>query len=79
MIEAIIFDMDGLLVDSEPIWDKARREMATEAGKTWNENDHKAVMGVSTREWAGYMIKRLELTLSLREVEIQSVSLLADL
>ena len=72
-IEAIIFDMDGLLVDSEPVWDKARRSMAAEAGKEWNERDHKAVMGVSTQEWVSYMIQRLELTISPDEVQEEIV------
>ena len=47
MIEAVIFDMDGLLVDSEPVWDKARKGMAEATGKAWNKEDHQAVMGVS--------------------------------
>ncbi len=68
MIKAVIFDMDGLLVDSEPVWDDARRWMADEAGKPWTVLDHKEVMGVSTQEWADYMIERLELTLSAQEV-----------
>jgi len=68
MIKAVIFDMDGLLVDSEPVWDRARKSMADEAGKPWTADDHKAVMGVSTQEWADYMIDRLELTLSADEV-----------
>jgi HAD superfamily hydrolase (TIGR01509 family) len=56
MIEAVIFDMDGLLVDSEPYWDKARRQIAVEAGKEWHEDDHRACMGVSTLDWANYML-----------------------
>lgn len=68
MIQAVVFDMDGLLVDSEPVWDSARRWMADEAGKPWTSDDHKAVMGVSTHEWAEYMIDRLELTMSPQEV-----------
>ncbi|MFO7530996.1 MAG: HAD family phosphatase [Candidatus Limnocylindrales bacterium] len=68
MIEAVIFDMDGLLVDSEPVWDRARRSMADEAGRPWTADDHKAVMGVSTQEWAEYMIARLALTLTPQEV-----------
>ncbi len=68
MIEAVIFDMDGLLVDSEPVWDDARRWMADIAGSSWGPDDHQAVMGVSTQEWADYMIERLGLTLSSDEV-----------
>jgi HAD superfamily hydrolase (TIGR01509 family) len=68
-IEAIIFDMDGLLVDSEPTWDKARVRMATRVGKEWTRQDHINVMGVSTDEWGQYMIDRLELTSSLEEVK----------
>ncbi len=65
MIEAVIFDLDGLLVDSEPCWNEARRQMAAERGVfDWNAGDHRACMGVSTREWAEYMIRRLRLDLS---------------
>ena len=69
MIEAVIFDMDGLLIDSEPVWDKARFDMAAQYGKSWNTDDHHAVMGVSTQTWVEYMIRRLELTLSPQQVE----------
>lgn len=79
MIKAIIFDMDGLLVDSEPYWDRARQKMAAWAGKTWNEDDHKAVMGTSTQEWVAYMTRRLELTLSAQEVQDQIVENLLEL
>lgn len=69
MIEAIIFDMDGLLIDSEPVWDKARSIMAAEAGISWNTNDHKAVMGVSTHEWVSYMMTRLKLDMPPEALE----------
>ena len=74
MIEAVIFDLDGLLIDSEPYWDKARSIMASEAGIDWNTDDHRAVMGVSTSEWVSYMITRLELVMSPAAVEEKIVA-----
>ncbi len=69
MIEAIIFDLDGLLVDSEPCWHQARCRMADEVGASdWGPDDHRPCMGVSTREWAEYMIRRMHLDLPWQEV-----------
>lgn len=73
-VKAIIFDLDGLLIDSEPVWDSARRQMAAEVGKTWNEDDHRAVMGVSSDEWANYMIRRLALSVSPEEVQKEIIN-----
>lgn len=70
-IEAIIFDMDGLLVDSEPTWDEARIAMANRVGKEWNRQDKINVTGVSTDEWGQYLIDRLELTATLEEVQTE--------
>ena len=67
-IEAVIFDMDGLLVDSEPVWHDARVAMAAEHGQTWTHADQLNCMGVNTDDWAAYMIKRLKLSMSLAEV-----------
>lgn len=77
MTKAIIFDLDGLLIDSEPVWDKARADLAAGVGKEWNKEDHKAVMGVSTQEWVDYMIRRLELAQSPQEVQEEVINRVA--
>ncbi|MEM7800634.1 MAG: HAD family phosphatase [Chloroflexota bacterium] len=68
-IKAVVWDMDGLLIDSEPIWNAARKEIAGENGVNWNQQDHFNVMGVSTIEWTEYMIERIGLTLPPEEVK----------
>ena len=73
MIEAVIFDMDGILVDSEPVWNEARKQLASRLGKTWTSKDHEAVMGVSTAEWVEYMLKRLNPEMAPREIEEEIV------
>jgi len=51
MIEAVIFDMDGLLVDSEPVWFLARKDLLEGHGKVWTEADQLAMAGVHTQIW----------------------------
>ena len=63
-VKALIFDMDGVIVDSEPVWNQSRVEMAAAHGKQWNEADQRAVMGSSTLAWAKVMRERLDLPMS---------------
>ena len=52
---AVVFDMDGILIETEPIWDKVRRRMAAEDGLSWPDGSTPIMMGLSTREWAEHM------------------------
>jgi HAD superfamily hydrolase (TIGR01509 family) len=60
VIQAVIFDMDGLLIDSEPIWFRARRDLLRRFGKSWTESDQEPLMGVSTSVWVDYFTEILE-------------------
>jgi HAD superfamily hydrolase (TIGR01509 family) len=55
LIEAVVFDLDGVLVDSEQAWDDARRQLAEERGGRWSERAQKDMMGMSSTEWSQYM------------------------
>ncbi len=54
-VQAVVFDLDGVLVDSETVWDRARRAVVAESGGTWQENATRAMMGMSSREWSRYL------------------------
>jgi HAD superfamily hydrolase (TIGR01509 family) len=55
VIEAVVFDIDGLLLDTEELWDEARREIADERGGRWRPDAQRAMMGMSSPEWSLYM------------------------
>ena len=55
MIEAVVFDLDGLLLDSEQVWDSVREQLARERGGRWHENAQRDMMGMSSPEWSRYM------------------------
>lgn len=62
LYDAVIFDMDGVLVDSEAYWFDSRREFAARLGKAWTLDDQHALMGRNTVEWAAGMRERLGLS-----------------
>ena len=66
--DAIIFDMDGVLVDSEVYWLKSRQEFAQARGKVWTDADQRQAMGRNTIEWAAVMRERLSLDESLHTI-----------
>jgi len=55
VIEAVVFDLDGVIVDSEQVWDAAREALARERGGRWHENAQRDMMGMSSVEWSRYM------------------------
>ncbi|QXT63849.1 HAD family hydrolase [Tessaracoccus palaemonis] len=53
---AIIFDLDGTLIDTEESWDIVRRGLARDAGLAWPDGATQAMMGMSTQEWSAYLV-----------------------
>src|SRR5688500_14372835 len=57
----VVFDMDGILVDSEPLWIRARKDLVRAAGGRWLPEAETAMMGISSDRWSAYMRDRLGL------------------
>jgi HAD superfamily hydrolase (TIGR01509 family) len=52
---ALVFDLDGVLLDSEQVWNEAKEELVREQGGRWREDAPRKMMGMSSPEWAGYL------------------------
>jgi HAD superfamily hydrolase (TIGR01509 family) len=63
VIQAVIFDLDGVLIDSEPVWEQVRRQVVAEHGGHWAGDAQQRLMGMSTREWARYLAEGLGVNL----------------
>jgi HAD superfamily hydrolase (TIGR01509 family) len=56
---AVVFDMDGVLVETEEVWDAVRQQLVTERGGRWSPEAHTAMMGMSSPEWSRYLAQEL--------------------
>lgn len=72
-VAAVVFDMDGVLVDSEHVWDAARRELVAETGGRWTDDATTAMLGMSSNEWPVYVRDELGVPLSAEEINAEVV------
>jgi HAD superfamily hydrolase (TIGR01509 family) len=68
VIDAVVFDLDGLLLDTEQVWDEVRETITRERGGRWHERAQADMMGMSSTEWSRYMHDELGLSESPEEL-----------
>jgi HAD superfamily hydrolase (TIGR01509 family) len=68
MIEAVVFDLDGVLLDSEAVWATAREQLVRERGGAWRPDAARAMMGMSSLEWSRYMHDELGVEMPPAEI-----------
>jgi HAD superfamily hydrolase (TIGR01509 family) len=71
--DAVVFDLDGVIVDSEQVWDEVREQYTVEAGGRYSERATRDMMGMSSTEWSTYMAEELALPGSPEEINVAIV------
>jgi HAD superfamily hydrolase (TIGR01509 family) len=77
VIEAVVFDLDGVLLDSEQLWDETRERLAKERGGRWHDHAQRDMMGMSSHEWSRYMHETIGLPEPPEEINREVVERLA--
>jgi HAD superfamily hydrolase (TIGR01509 family) len=78
VISAVIFDLDGVLIESEGVWNEARRAVTLEHGGRWSDDARRAMMGMSSTEWSRYMHDQLGVDLPASEISSAVVARLQE-
>jgi HAD superfamily hydrolase (TIGR01509 family) len=76
--EAVVLDLDGVLIDSEERWDEARRELVADRGGRWKDGASEAMLGMSSPEWSRYVRDELGVDLDPGAINAAVVERLLD-
>lgn len=69
-----MFDLDGVLVDSEQLWNQAKQELVEATGGRWREEAPQAMMGMSSPEWSAYLHDELGVPLGVEAINDEVVA-----
>jgi HAD superfamily hydrolase (TIGR01509 family) len=71
---AVIFDLDGVLADSEQLWNQAKQDLVAQAGGEWRQSAPRDMMGMSSPEWSAYLRDELGVPLDLHQINREVVA-----
>ena len=77
-IAAVVFDLDGVLLDSESDWDAAWRDVVAHNGGRWQADATRAMMGMWSPGWSSYLHDQLGVPLEPKQINDLVVAALLD-
>jgi HAD superfamily hydrolase (TIGR01509 family) len=77
-VEAVVFDLDGVILDTEELWDEVREGLARERGGRWSDTAQADMMGMSSPEWSAYMHDVVRLAEPPEEINREVVGRMLD-
>jgi HAD superfamily hydrolase (TIGR01509 family) len=77
-VEAVVFDLDGVILDTEELWDEVREGLARERGGRWSDKAQADMMGMSSPEWSAYMHDVVGLPEAPEEINREVVARMLD-
>jgi HAD superfamily hydrolase (TIGR01509 family) len=73
-VEAVVLDMDGVLIEGEEVWDAVREQLVRERGGRWTSGAQAAMMGMSSPEWSRYMAAELGVPMEPAAISSETVA-----
>ncbi|HEV1998788.1 MAG TPA: HAD family phosphatase [Candidatus Dormibacteraeota bacterium] len=77
-VAAVVFDLDGVIIDSEPVWEEVRRGFVAEKGGLWQPDSQQRLMGMSTAEWAAYLAEEVGVPMPAKDVATEVIARMAQ-
>ncbi len=78
VIEAVVFDLDGVLIQSEEVWDAVREQYVRERGGRYDDEVQRAMMGMSAPEWSAFLHERAGVPGTPEQINADVVELMLD-
>lgn len=76
-IDAVVLDMDGVLIEGEEVWDAVREQLVRERGGHWTAGAQATMMGMSSPEWSSYMARELGVPMEPAAISSETVARVA--
>ena len=77
-IQAVVFDLDGVIIDTESVWEEVRRAYVAEHGKAFLPDSQQQMMGMSTPEWSRHLAEDVGVGLPGEQVAAEVLARMAE-